>query len=78
MSEPDTWPPVEWLVEPATDTSAEEYSRWVKDPKLVIQDGDVVWRFSSPRESWMYLAGRAGLALVRDGQIVHSRMTILS
>ena len=78
MRKEDSWPPVEWLQEPATDTSAEEYSRWVNDPTLVIQDGDVVWRFSSPRESWMYLAGRAGLALVRDGQIVHSFTRILS
>ena len=77
MSEPDTWPPVEWLVEPAADITAEEYSAWYA-VTVVIQEGDVVWRFSSPPDSWKYLAGQAGFALVRDGQIVHSRVTILS
>jgi len=77
MSEPDTWPPVDWLVEPVADITAEEYSaRYAVT--VVIQEGDVVWRFSSPPDSWKYLAGRAGFALVRDGQIVHSRLTILS
>ena len=77
MSEPDTWPPVEWLVEPAADITAEEYSaRYAVT--VVIQDGDVVWRFSSPPDSWRYLAGRAGFALVRDGKIVHSFTRILS
>ena len=78
MRKEDSWPPVEWLVEPAADITAEEYSAWFKGQKLVIQEGDVVWRFSSPPDSWRYLAGRAGFALVRDGKIVHSRMTILS
>jgi len=64
-------------VEPAADITAEEYSaRYAVT--VVIQEGDVVWRFSSPPDSWRYLAGRAGFALVRDGKIVHSRMTILS
>jgi len=45
---------------------------------VVIQEGDVVWRFSSPPDSWKYLAGRAGFALVRDGKIVHSFTRILS
>jgi hypothetical protein len=77
MSEPDTWPPVEWLVEPAADITAEEYSaRYAVT--VVIQEGDVVWRFSSPPDSWKYLAGRAGFALVRDGKIVHSFTRILS
>ena len=77
MSEPDTWPPVEWLVEPAADITAEEYSaRYAVT--VVIQEGDVGWRFSSPPDSWKYLAGRAGFALVRDGKIVHSVTRILS
>lgn len=78
MPKEDSWPPVEWLQSPAQNISAEEYARSAKDPTLVIQDGDVVWRFRSPRESWTHLAGRAGLALVRDGQVVHYRVTILS
>lgn len=71
------WPPLEWLEEPAADITAAEYSaRYAAT--VVIQDGDVVWRFSSPPKSWHFLAGRAGLALVRDGRIVHSRTQIMN
>jgi hypothetical protein len=35
--------------------------------KAEIQPGDELWTFSSPPASWQGLAGRAGIALVRNG-----------
>jgi hypothetical protein len=35
--------------------------------KAEKRPGDELWTFSSPPESWQDLAGRAGLALVRNG-----------
>jgi hypothetical protein len=78
MSERGTWPPIEWLVEPAAEITAEDYSNRVNSPTLVTREGDVVWRFSSPPESWRYLAGVAGFALVRGGTIVHAYTRIVS
>jgi hypothetical protein len=35
--------------------------------KAQMQPGDELWTFSSPADSWQHLAGRAGIALVRNG-----------
>ncbi len=35
-----------------------------------MRPGDELWEFCSPPETWEHLAGRAGLALVRDGAIL--------
>ena len=35
--------------------------------KAQMQPGDELWTFASPAESWQHLAGRSGIALVRDG-----------
>jgi hypothetical protein len=43
-----------------------------------MRDGDELWEFSSSRESWEHLAGRAGIALVRDGKVVASLVTMLN
>lgn len=40
--------------------------------------GDELWEFSSPPESWDNLAGRAGIALVREGKVVATILTLLS
>ena len=37
-----------------------------------LQSGDEVWIFSSPKDDWESMCGRAGLALVRDNEIVGS------
>lgn len=42
------------------------------------QDGDELWEFSSPARYWRRLAGRGGVALVRDGKIVVSVVTIMN
>jgi hypothetical protein len=38
--------------------------------KVEMKPGDELWTFTSPPETWRILAGRAGIALVRDGEIV--------
>lgn len=40
-----------------------------------MQEGDELWIFSTSDESWKHLAGRAGISLVRDGQVVSSMVT---
>ena len=35
--------------------------------KSHMQPGDQLWTFMSPQKSWEALAGRSGIALVRDG-----------
>lgn len=43
-----------------------------------MQDGDELWEFVSPEESWKALAGRAGIALVRSGEVVESIVTMMN
>jgi len=46
--------------------------------KASMQEGDTVWEFSSPPESWRNMAGRAGVALVRDGAIIDVIITMMN
>jgi hypothetical protein len=50
------------------------------DNRLYAQmlPGDEIWMFSSRPEFWACLAGRAGVALVRDGKIVDSIITAMN
>lgn len=43
-----------------------------------MQDGDELWEYSSGDQSWEDLAGREGLALVRNGKIIFDIMTCMS
>ncbi len=40
--------------------------------------GDEIWRFTTSGESWKNLCGRAGYALVRDGTVVETHVTIMN
>jgi hypothetical protein len=51
--------------------------RWQR-LKAVFRPGDVLVKFNSSEASWAALAGRAGYAVVRDGQAVDSYLTRLS
>jgi hypothetical protein len=51
--------------------------RW-RDLVGEMQDGDELWEFASSPESWQQLAGRTGIALVRNGEIVASIVTRLN
>jgi hypothetical protein len=43
-----------------------------------MQDGDELWEFTSPPESWQGLHGRAGVALVRRGEVVRTIVTTMN
>ena len=53
------------------------YAEW---RRLIVQmqEGDELWEFSSSSDSWQHLAGRAGIALVRDGKVVDSIVTLMN
>lgn len=40
-----------------------------------IRDGDELYEFCSSDESWEFLAGREGIALVRNGEIITDIVT---
>ena len=46
--------------------------------KAKIQNGDELWEFSSPVETWQNLSGRAGLCIVRKGKIITSILTVMN
>jgi hypothetical protein len=39
------------------------------------QDGDEIWTFSSPDMHWQMLMGRAGNAILRNGECVYYQVT---
>lgn len=41
----------------------------------VMKLGDELWEYSSPNHFWENLAGREGIALVRNGEIVLDLLT---
>jgi hypothetical protein len=43
-----------------------------------MHEGDQLWTFTSPPETWQALAGRSGIALLRDGQIVGHHVTLMN
>jgi hypothetical protein len=43
-----------------------------------MQPEDELWEFSSSAESWRHLCGRAGIALVRGGEVVASIITCMN
>ena len=46
--------------------------------KAKMIDGDEIWGFCSPSDSWQHLAGRAGYALVRDGEVIDCVVTMMN
>lgn len=53
------------------------HGQWLKF-KDQIRQGDQLWKFCSSGESWGHLAGREGLCIVRDGEIVASIITCMN
>lgn len=53
------------------------HDRWLAFKKQIKQ-GDEIWKFSSSTESWEDLAGREGICIVRDGEIVDSIVTMMN
>lgn len=50
------------------------YPEW-KQLLAQQQPGDELWTFSSSNESWEEMAGRKGIALVRQGEVVDHIVT---
>ena len=46
--------------------------------KNEMQPGDEIWRFSSPGKDWEDLAGRGGVALVRNGVPIKVIVTVMN
>lgn len=46
--------------------------------KAAMADGDELWQFGSPSDSWQHLAGREGYAIVRNGKAVGTIVTMMS
>lgn len=73
--------PTEWLIEKLDIAEVERKflsdGRWIR-MKNRMEQGDEVWSFSSPDESWQHLAGRKGIALVRNGHVIGSIVTIMN
>ena len=51
--------------------------QWVTLKSKMIP-GDELWEFRSPPDSWAHLCGRAGVSLVRDGQVIDSIVTLMN
>jgi hypothetical protein len=43
-----------------------------------LQNGDSLWTYCSPFESFKALVGRCGIAVVRDGRVVTQLVTIMN
>lgn len=43
-----------------------------------MKEGDELWEYSSSEDSWHHFADRAGIALVRDGEVVDAITTSLN
>jgi hypothetical protein len=41
-------------------------------------NGDELWRFLSPRETWRQMAGRGGVVLLRNGRSILDEATIMN
>jgi hypothetical protein len=54
-----------------------QHSRW-RDLLSQMRDGDEIWSFASSPDSFEHNAGRAGTALVRNGQIVTVLTSIIN
>jgi hypothetical protein len=46
--------------------------------KRLLSVGDELWVYCSPAESWQHRAGRAGVAIVRQGYVIASLLTALN
>jgi hypothetical protein len=52
-------------------------ARW-RELLSTMNVGDELWNYSNSAESWKNLAGRAGIAVVRNGKIIASMTTLMN
>jgi hypothetical protein len=43
-----------------------------------MEPDDELWEFNSPPETWQNLCGRRGFAVVRDGEVVATILTVMN
>jgi hypothetical protein len=76
--------PAEWLKAPVSvaeidaELGGSRFREAWQKLKGGIQTGDRLQRFESPAASWEDLAGRAGIALVRDGEAIDAIVTLMN
>ena len=51
----------------------EEMLARIRSFELQMADGDELWKFASPDDSWQNKCGTAGLAIRRGGEIVFTK-----
>ncbi len=54
-----------------------QHQKW-EEFKAGMLPSDELWTFSSPADSWRDLAGRAGIALVRNGVPIRTIVTVMN
>ncbi len=78
--------PAEWLDTPISVEEANAdygtptsgvHADWER-LQAEMQPGDKLVRFASPADSWRNMAGRAGVALVRDGMVIDAFVTMMN
>jgi hypothetical protein len=67
-----------WLNKPISVEEAESQKVVGKALLAKMVEGDELWEFSSPQEDWDALAGRAGIALVRNGEVIDTEVHLMS
>ncbi len=80
--------PKEWLEALTTVAEIESgfkqqrlAASWLEDWHALVdamQPGDELWSFCSPPDSWQHLAGRAGFAVVRQGEVINTILTMMN
>lgn len=74
MADEDDVIPKSWLVERVDPTKAEadgyvDHTPWERIRRH-LQPGDEIWLYGTPAGHWENMAGRQGVALVRNGRVV--------
>jgi hypothetical protein len=46
--------------------------------KVALEQGGELWSFFSPPETWANMCGRAGYAVVRDGEVIEAIVTMMN
>ena len=62
------------------NSPSEAFRRQYREFKAQFQEGDELWYFCTPPESWSKkrMAGRAGYMIIRRGEIVASIVTLMN
>ena len=87
QSDHSPFPPIEWLIRRIdVDEFEKDIDKWDgrwrdyswRPFKARMTDRDELWEFDSPAKYWEGLAGREGVALVRDGRPIAHVVTLMN